>query len=136
MSGGIAQSSQIKNIFSPLTLYPIFYSVGCARQPVPGPPGTVTFIVSYEVHISTRIEQPKLCLHIRDAGLEKAAANLHYTNSHPAIAFPCTCSQEELHPATVSDDKTSRLYSIGDDKQDKLDETQLMWISLKCGKLD
>ena len=83
------------------------------------------------------MNQPKLCLHVRDAmmaGLEKAAANLHYTNSHPVIAFPCPCSQGELHPATVGVDQTLWLCSIDDDMCGQLEEKQQMWISSKHSK--
>ena len=116
---------------------PVCLRRNCVVFSVPGFPGRITLIDSYrfyEVHISARIEQPKLCLHVRDAmltGLEKAAANLHYTNSHPVIAFPCPCSQGEIHPATPSDDKTLWLCSIDDDKYDKLEEKQLRWMSGK-----
>ena len=116
---------------------PVCLSRNCVVFSVPGFPGRITLIDScmfYEVHISARIEQPKLCLHVRDAmmtGLKKAAANLQYTNSHPVISFPCPCSQGELHPATVSDDKTLWLCSIDDDKYDTLEEKQLKWISGK-----
>ena len=125
----------------PRSTIPVCLSRNCVMFSVPGFPGRVTLIDSYdfyEVHIGARIEQPKLCGYVRDAmmtGLEKAAANLHYTNSHPAIAFPCPCSQGELHPATASDDQTLWLCSIDDEKYDKLEEKQLMWISSKCGKL-
>ena len=113
---------------------PVCLSRNCVVFTVPGFPGRVTLIDShrfYEVHISADIEQPKLCLYVRDAmitGVEKAAANLHYTNCHPEIAFPCPCSQGELHPATVSDDKTLWLCSIDTCKFGKLEEKQLMWI--------
>ena len=110
-------------------------SRNCVVFSVPSFPGTVTLIDShtfYEVHISARIEQPKLCMYVRDAmltGLEKAAANLHYTNSHPVIAFLCPCSQGEIHAATVSHDKTLWLCPKDSDKYGKLEKQQLMWIS-------
>ena len=113
---------------------PVCLSRNCVVFSVPGFPGRVTLIDSdnfYEVHISTRVEQPKLCQYVRDAmttGLEKAAVNLHYTNSRPVIAFPCPCSEGELHPATVGIDQTLWLCSIDDDMYGKLEEKQLRWI--------
>ena len=120
---------------------PVCLSRNCIVFSVPSFPGKVTLIESYgfyEVHIRSPVDQPKLCLHVRDAmmaGLEKAAANLHYTNSHPVLAFPCPCSQGELHPATVAGaDQTLWLCSIDDDMCGQLEEKQLMWISSKRSK--
>ena len=79
-------------------------SRNCVVFSVPGFAGRVTLIDSYtfyEVHIRTPVEQPKLCLYFRDAmitGLEKAAANLHYTNSNPVIAFPAPAVRESSTP--------------------------------------
>ena len=123
-------------------IIPVCLRRNCVVFSVPGFPGRVTLLDShrfYEVHIDTPVEQPELCLHARDAmmtGLEKAATNLLYTNSHPVIAFPCPCSQEELHPATVGIDQTLWLCSIDGNMCGQLDEKQRMWISSKCGKLD
>ena len=121
---------------------PVCLRRNCVVFSIPGFPGRVTLIDShrfYEVNISTPVEQPKLCLYVRDAlmitGLEKAATNLHNTNSHPKIAFPCPCSQEELHPATVSIDQTLWLCSIDDNVCGQLEEKHMMWISSRHGKL-
>ena len=120
---------------------PVCLSRNCVVFCVPGSPARVTLIDSYrfyEVHVSTPVEQPQLCLCVRDAmiaGLEKAAANLRYTNSRPVIAFPCPCSEEELHPATVGIDQTLWLCSIDESVCGQLEERQLMWISSSRGKL-
>ena len=63
-------------------------------------PDTFSF---FEVHVACSDDIcPQLYVFIRKAmfaGLQEAASTLGYNNSHPNLAFLCSCPREDLHLA-------------------------------------
>ena len=106
---------------------------------IPKSPATVTLVDAYthfEVHVQVPVKRtenlcPKLFPSIRKAifiGLNKAAINMHYSNSTPSAALVCSCGQGDAHIATVNKEIGYWTCSLNRMECDELSPLQLLWI--------
>ena len=111
---------------------PVCLYRNCVKFTIPHHPGTVTLIDAFsffELHVSS---PDNLCGFVHDAvftGLKKAAANLSYNNSVPEVAFFCSCSTEEPHPATVSAAQNRWICTRNRQTYGNINEKQQMWLT-------
>ena len=121
------------------TRAPICLYRNCIQLDIPKSPATVTLVDAYthfEVHVQVPLKRaenlcPKLFPSIRKAifrGLNKAALNLHYSNSAPSAALVCPCGHGDAHIATVNKEIGYWTCSLNRMECDELSPLQLLWI--------
>ena len=109
----------------------------CVEFVIPRFAGSIVLINSFaffEIYIrSARPESvPQLCTFIQKAvfaGLNKAAATLHYVEMKPEAALVCPCGEGDVHPAILGDGPSFWICTNNQHTSDALTEKQLLWFS-------